>query len=796
MAGHRRVIVLVCALVVALSASAPAFALTRTRADAVARSVFGAQPAGDVAVLGLPAALPAGAAVSEAGPGPGERWTVVPGSGGSKLTVSVPRTVLTRPGWLFWEDTQSGANFPHSSRLLLVDDRTGHVTWQKTIDWWPLVNDKPAAFYTRSNRAAYRATAAAGVSAAIPGFKHDCAIELVDLSDGRPLANFAGDGQELDHLFSSFGMQSQIVGSVQDLASVSNRMIDEGCKDVVVFVGGHGTPAEGPGATAEPTVVLHTKVMPTGDGQQSVVADDVVTAGELATFVTQRHGKATFKFLINSCYSGRFVDELKKTPGVVFVATASAADEPSYQSLEGDTAADHPHESGNWIAALGPELEKILDGKEPNVDPVDVTRAKGDLVFALTLAADLAPFTESGADKAAASGLTHPEVTGALANALDSGMTWAAPGQMPAADAADAAEARDAATIIRFEIVREAGALKALQDGEGKSADLDLEISESELQKAESFGPVADDVERAAGLDDQARHGIAAHQFKGAMNRLDQAVELKEKALAVAEADVASHSISPAGAKPGVCRLFAPDLGFKFKSMDDTIAVSGCDRVRFALMDDTKSITGTWGEKTASGYAAGSCGRDGDLLECTMPAHASDAVVVLNHELKADTLVKILLKVLGGPTQTVNYKLGSAPASSPPTPTTPTTPSTPTKTTTTTPSAGKVVKLEVVITCHGAVSAPIAVTNPTSAKPLIYVAHFKPYGYCGGNSQYLRDAATGKRVEDGAVIFPPNTTVYADQYDCSQHPELDGCQGQGPESQLFVFGLTVTNSKP
>ena len=65
-------------------------------------------------------------------------------------------------------------------------------------------------------------------------------------------------------------MQSEIVGSVQDLASVSNRMIDEGCKDVVVFVGGHGAPAEGPGATAEPTVVLHTKVTPSADGQESV----------------------------------------------------------------------------------------------------------------------------------------------------------------------------------------------------------------------------------------------------------------------------------------------------------------------------------------------------------------------------------------------------------------------------------------------------------------------------------------------------------------------------------------------
>jgi len=106
--------------------------------------------------------------------------------------------------------------------------------------------------------------------------------------------------------------------------------------------------------------------------------------------------------------------------------------------------------------------------------------------------------------------------------------------------------------------------------------------------------------------------------------------------------------------------------------------------------------------------------------------------------------------------------------------------------------AGTVVKLEVGLTCGGVVSAPIAVTNPTTTKPVIYVAQFKPHPFCGTNSQYLIDPATGKRLPDGVVIFPPHTTAYADQYECAQHPELDGCAGQGPDSQVFVYGITVT----
>jgi hypothetical protein len=110
--------------------------------------------------------------------------------------------------------------------------------------------------------------------------------------------------------------------------------------------------------------------------------------------------------------------------------------------------------------------------------------------------------------------------------------------------------------------------------------------------------------------------------------------------------------------------------------------------------------------------------------------------------------------------------------------------------------AGTVVKLEVGLSCGGVISDPISITNPTTTKPVIYVAHFKPHPFCGTNSQHLVDPATGKQLQEGLVIFPPHTTAYSDQYTCAKHPELDGCAGQGPDSQTFVFGITVTNSSP
>jgi hypothetical protein len=370
---------------------------------------------------------------------------------------------------------------------------------------------------------------------------------------------------------------------------------------------------------------------------------------------------------------------------------------------------------------------------------------------------------------------------------LISAETWAVDGQPPTAAAADAGEARRAADYIRTAIETEEQALVKLRAGRPQGALLKIEQSRKALAVAAAFTPVADDVGHAAHDDEGAGEYtkgqyITNEDLKRAIDQISTALDYKRNALAVAEADVAAHSIPPATAKSGECRGFDPDQVVKGMG-EETIAVDECDRVQIEVEDGTQPLTGTWGAKTASGFAAGSCGHVGVMLECTTPAGASDAVVVFGSPLEPGTEAKIVLKLADGLKQTLAYRVPNA-AAKPPT------------TTTAPPPAGKIVKLEVGLTCGGVISAPIVVTNPTSTKPVIYVAQFKPHGFCGSNSQYLVDPATGKKLPDGTVIFPPNTTVYADQYECSQHPELEGCAGQGPDSQVFVFGLTVSNPRP
>ena len=202
----------------------------------------------------------------------------------------------------------------------------------------------------------------------------------------------------------SYRIPGEKATSTSELLDAMHKLVDVGkCKDVVLFIAGHGTPAEGDGATEEPTVILSSHVDASG-AAPALVVDDAVTASDLIDLVELYRAKAKFKFLINSCFSGRFVEELAPQPGVELVATASQADELSYQAVEGDTQADHPQEAGSWVAGVIDEFRRILDGREPNVEPQDAKEARSDLVFALTLATD----HSGGDDHAARNGLTHP----------------------------------------------------------------------------------------------------------------------------------------------------------------------------------------------------------------------------------------------------------------------------------------------------------------------------------------------------------------------------------------------------
>jgi hypothetical protein len=112
--------------------------------------------------------------------------------------------------------------------------------------------------------------------------------------------------------------------------------------------------------------------------------------------------------------------------------------------------------------------------------------------------------------------------------------------------------------------------------------------------------------------------------------------------------------------------------------------------------------------------------------------------------------------------------------------------------------------LEVTITCAVTatknimtVSNPITVTDPKNSTPVDYVASFPRPQICGTQSYGLINADTGKSPGIEPVIFLPDTTAYATDFSCVDHPTLTGCAGKAyPGSQQYVVGLVVTNNQP
>lgn len=315
-------------------------ALTRAQANAIAIRVLHPQAdKGDVVLFGLPKPLATGSFVVPADP--------PRGGPGRHARVRLRR--LSGPAWLFWLDREPEAFFSHPSEYLLVDGSTGRVLQRAKLGWYPAVNGKPPAFVaTRAGYASARyrvftrqRRTTSSVSGPPPesrrsvvpaaAFKDDCVLMVGDYTEWH----FSNDYPGLEKWATSVGLRTFFAtpngpttknpGNAptddEDLpANVKPLVEKQGCKDVLVFLAGHGSK----------------------DGVPFVATGDTVISGSTDSADTLAHGitpaaiektlrqfpTTTFKLKITSCYSGRFLDALttkgKVRDGNLLVVEVSA----------------------------------------------------------------------------------------------------------------------------------------------------------------------------------------------------------------------------------------------------------------------------------------------------------------------------------------------------------------------------------------------------------------------------------------------------------------------------------------
>lgn len=310
-------------------------------APATAEAAFSRSAAASIALRVLAPARQAGAVIVYETARPlGPRQVVFPAvldsapESGAQLTVPP----IGQPAWLFYEDLEPGARFSHPTRTLLISRRSGRVLRDLSSDWWPLVNGADPPFVAdplarrfqifndtsqgslvgTPPRLAARATQAPGPIVLPPNsLAGECIIQIGLMSDKEFAQDFVGVNAVADSL-APYGLQNFTVAPTLDAMnrviaqpngaalqqSVTDAIANHGCKDILIYIDGHGT---APGNSVNARVLVGMRWIKTGtdpDGTEHwTTMPQYVTSLDLQA-ILNAHPSTGFKFKIDACYWG------------------------------------------------------------------------------------------------------------------------------------------------------------------------------------------------------------------------------------------------------------------------------------------------------------------------------------------------------------------------------------------------------------------------------------------------------------------------------------------------------------
>jgi hypothetical protein len=269
------------------------------------------------------------------------------------------RVRFRRPGrarWFFWMDLNHDALFAHRSVGLTIDDRTGAALQRRGFQWFPLVNGKRPPYLL--SRAAYhsrrwqiysnvpRPKRRLARSAIAPGtFKPGAnngpfAVPRSRLADDC-LVTIGDNAEEFKRSYRAMNSFADDVGlkrrraksSTGGLKATVRTLVRAGCRDVFIYLAGHGIPPPGqPDGGPAGVVVRNSLVL---EGGQILNDPEIVKPSDLKAVMDEHSSTTTFKIKVMSCFSGRFIDEIGTTGNLKVIETSSAADEPSLFHIDG-----------------------------------------------------------------------------------------------------------------------------------------------------------------------------------------------------------------------------------------------------------------------------------------------------------------------------------------------------------------------------------------------------------------------------------------------------------------------------
>ncbi len=375
-----------------------------------------------VRLYGLPAPLAAGTVVTEA-------------TLGFSKEIVLP-VKLTERAWLYWEDLNPQARLEHPSIVLLISARGGRLLARSSFATYPEVNGKAPVFITRrpghllvygrnpgSRRPRHLTKAeeaalllaakegAAAVRAGKPAHRADTShsqlITIVDRTSTKIGDTFDNEEAALTSTFAKHGIATQATTDAAALSGAVEDAAAAGKTNVTIYLDGHGTPAS---VTSLPTVSLGGL----SEAENGVLTSSkgTVTSADL-TAIVQAHPDIQFNFIIDSCFSGRFVDPLKREGNVGVVMTSASAGEPSVgpQMVVTDSASPEPGGGRGLKITPAPSEPGVVPSTKPalttpNGEPLSVVFSDSETGISPFTAGVVAAFNQAYIGKSPETSLT------------------------------------------------------------------------------------------------------------------------------------------------------------------------------------------------------------------------------------------------------------------------------------------------------------------------------------------------------------------------------------------------------
>ena len=249
-----------------------------------------------------------------------------------------PAFTAKGPTWFFWVDDDPRAQFEHPTRYVFIDARTRRV---RTVpqQWWPLVdgsapwfdfgaywNRRSWAFSTLEPLPAPPASRSVGDRRPAASTA-ECAVIIDGSGDAK--AGFPDDVNQLAEVTRvNFGLDTRKLGpptnSKEDFEKAVDELAKDGCTNMLVFIGSHGSKAS----------------VDMGKG--------TYTAAELKALM-EKYPSVGFKVVVQSCKSGSWIEPLGNKPEIVITSTDDKT--PSYSANPDGPDDPNPDDRGSEFAS-------------------------------------------------------------------------------------------------------------------------------------------------------------------------------------------------------------------------------------------------------------------------------------------------------------------------------------------------------------------------------------------------------------------------------------------------------------